>query len=415
MKYYNPNKLFLAKIGNVSAYKGDFSKYFNDEGFSIFTKSELSNHEYIDIFSNIEYKNFHSGYCFNGDKAVNSPQNLVIFLQKCYKDAKKSDSLEKFLNKFISSERVSELELKELLLLFNGETTLKKETKNNIKIYSNLYKKKYKLQPCFERNKEIEKLIYILPEKNTIPILVGEHGTGKTTIVDGLIYRIQKKYVPDFLWKQKIIELDIANLIGSNNKEEQLINLISYCIKNNIILFIDDIEKLVELELYDIVKESVKRKNLKIISSTTVDNFNKYFFNDDFTKILIDEPSDEELNKIINGVFNNYSKSTKVICNSEELNDLINKLTELLNIKNRNIDTNNKIEDDKFSNPYLVIQIIDKMFSHAVANNQKRLSKENILYAINSCTKIKKEAKKEFISYINFLIAIDNHEKRKTI
>ena len=184
MKYYNPNKLFLAQIGNVETYMRDRSKLkFNEEGFSIFYKSELSDYEYIDILSNIEYKNFHSGFCSNGNKAVNSPQNLVIFLQKCYKDAQKNESLEKLFNKFISSERVSELELKELLLLFNGQTTLKKETKSNIKIYSNLYKKKYKLNPCIERSKELSELIFALPEKNTMPILVGEHGTGKTTIV----------------------------------------------------------------------------------------------------------------------------------------------------------------------------------------------------------------------------------------
>ena len=413
MKYYNPNKLFLAKIGNVSAYKGDFSKYFNDEGFSIFTKSELSNHEYIDIFSNIEYKNFHSGYCSNGDKAVNSPQNLVIFLQKCYKDAKKSDSLEKFLNKFISSERVSELELKELLLLFNGQTTLKKETKSNIKIYSDLYKKKYKLQPCFERGKELSQLICALPEKNTTPILIGEHGTGKTTIVEGLIYRIQKRYVPDFLYKQKIIELDIANLIGTSNKEEQLINLISYCIKNNIILFIDDIDKLVELELYNIVKESVKRKNLKIISSTTIDNYNKYFWDDDFTKILVDEPNDKELESIIRNVITNYCITNKIY-GTENLDDMINGLIELTNIKNRKIDTNNKIEEDKSYNPYLVIQLIDRMFAHAIANNQKNLRIDDIKYAINSCEKIKELAKSTFINDIENLY-IEEKTKRKTI
>lgn len=394
MKYYNPNELFLAKIGNVYAQNNKL--HFNSEGFGLFTKHGTYSDNYIDIFSNQKYNNFHSGCCRSGEIAINSPISLVVMAQKTYKDSQKIESLEKILNNIISSSKVSELELKELLLMFNGQTTLKQNVKTHIKIYSELYKKKYKLNPCIERGKELNALICALPEKNTTPILVGEHGTGKTTIVEGLIYRIQKRYVPDFLYKQKIIELDIANLLATENKEEQLINLISYCLKNNTILFIDDINKLVELELYDIVKESVKRKNLKIISTTTIDNYNKYFWDDDFIKIKIDEPNDKELESIIRNVITNYCITNKIY-GTENLDDMINGLIELTNIKNRKIDTNNKIEEDKSYNPYLVIQLIDKMFAHAIANNQKNLRIDDIKYAINSCEKIKELAKSEVV------------------
>lgn len=411
MKYYNPNELFLAKIGNVFTLNNKLC--FNSDGLGLFTKQGTYDVKYIDIFSNQKYNNFHSGCCCSGEIAINSPISLVVMAQKTYKDSQKTENLERILNNIISSNKISELELKELLLMFNGQTTLKQNVKTNIKIYSELYKNKYKLNPCIERGKELNQLICALPEKNTTPILVGEHGTGKTTIVDGLVYRIQRKNVPNFLLKQKIIELDIPNLIGTINKEEELINLISYCIKNNIILFIDDIEKLIELELYDIVKESVKRKNLKIISTTTIDNYNKYFWDDDFNKILINEPNNEELESIIRNVITNYFITNKIY-GTENLDDMINGLIELTNIKNRNINTNNKIEEDKSYNPYLVVKIIDKMFAHAISNNQKNLTKENVLYAINFCDKIKEDVKQNFINDIDNLY-VNEKAKRKTI
>lgn len=417
MKYYNPSKLFISKMGYVSQIKKDEGKYshFNEIGLGFFEQHKDYDYKYIDIFSNITYKNFHDWHCDSGDNAIIAPINLLTFIQKNYNDLLKYKFFKQTILNILAGKSLNEGELRTLLLIFNNENILELPTKNkktNLKIYSNLYKKKYKLQPCFERNKETEELIFALPEKNTMPILVGEHGTGKTTIIDGLIYRIQQKFVPYFLWKQKIIELDIANLISLDNKEEQLINLISYCIKNNIILFIDDIDKLIEPELYDIVKESVKRKNLKIISSTTIDNYNKYFWDDDFNKILINEPNDQELYSIIRNVIINYCASTKVMCTFENLDILINNLIEFTNIKNRNMNTNDKIENDKSYNPYLVCKIIDKMFAHAIANNQKHLRKENILYAINSCDKINKEAKNKFI---NDTENIYIKEKRKTI
>lgn len=406
MKYYNPSKLFIAKMGYVSQVTKTGGKYnhFNEVGLGFFEQHKDFDYKYIDILSNIKYVSFHDWHCESGDNAILSPINLLTFIQKNYNSLIKYKFLKQTINNILIGKSLNEAQLRIFLLIFNNENILELPTKNkktNLKIYTNLYKKKYKLQPCFERNKELSELLYALPEKNTTPILVGEHGTGKTTIVDGLMYRIQKKIVPVFLWKQKIIELDIANLIASENKEQKLIDLISYCIKNNVILFIDDIEKLIEYELYDIVKESVKRKNLKTISSTTIDNYNKYFLNDDFTKISIDEPSNEELDKIIRGVIDNYSKETKVIYNKEDLNIVIYTLIDITNIKNRNINTNNKDEDNKSCNPYLVIKIIDKMFSHAIANEQKELSLDNLIYAINSCDKINNKTKEDYFNQIH--------------
>ena len=66
---------------------------------------------------------------------------------------------------------------------------------------------------------------------------------------------------------------------------------------------------------------------MKIISSTTIDNYNKYFFDDDFHKISINEPNDEELNSIVRNVIINYCVSTKVMLTFENLDMLINNLT----------------------------------------------------------------------------------------
>ena len=220
MKYYNPNELFLAAMGNSHRIvkNGHNYTHFDQEGFGLFKKSKYSSYEYIDIFSNVTYTNFHSSYCSPGDRAVNSPLSLVSFVQKNYDDYKKIDWLEKIAHKIITSNSVSDSELKELLLVFNGKTVLRKAKKVNTKIYTDLSKKKYKLEPCFGRGMEISELIFKLPEKLDTPILVGEHGVGKTTIIEGLVCKIQKNVVPDFLRKQKIFELNMANLICNSDK-----------------------------------------------------------------------------------------------------------------------------------------------------------------------------------------------------
>ncbi len=413
MKFYKTDELFIAAVGyTYGSYKnGESYRNFEGSGFGIFKKSQYSSYEYIDIFSKVKYKNFHSSMCSNGDIAVNNPTPLNLFIQKNY-DIFKNSSYDLLTNlyKIIEKKLVSERDLKKILFALNNKGELekqKKTKKTNIKIYTDLYKKKSFLSPCASRDQETKDLITLLASKEN-PILVGDHGVGKTTLVEEIIYKIRINNVPDFLKNQKIIELDIANLIScKEHAEEKLIELIAYCIKKNIILFIDDIDKLIDLKLDSIITESIKRKNLKVISTTTLEKYNKCFSDSNFTKLYIEEPNSEELNAIIRKrIFDQLTVNNKLMLTAWD--DIVDLLIELTKITNRNINTNNKVENEKNANPYLVTQIIDRMFGHAIANNQKQLTIENVIYAINSCDIIIDKAKEKCINDIKKICSNEN-------
>jgi len=155
------------------------------------------------------------------------------------------------------------------------------------------------------------------------------------------------------------------------------------------------------------LKQAIDRQGLKVIGTTTSEEYEKYFSNDAlkrrFEKVLVDEPNAIILYNIINKVFNDYSSNNNIKLLSN-MGNIIDNLIELTDSKHRTW-------NDKVCNPDLVIGIVDKIFADAKVNNQKELTIENIIYGINSCNRVYNSSKEDVINNLN----IEEKPKAKII
>lgn len=404
----NVHEIFIADIGTVYRTVKDETTYknFNKTGICLLKKDPYSSHKYIDIFSETEYENFHYSYCDCGDNAFNNQLKLSIYVHNNYDKFKKfGPKIEKIAYKIINKKNVSIPELNDLLNVIISDKQIEKpkiwKRKNSIKIYNDLSRKKYKLNPCFGREKELELLTTTLLEKNTSPILTGRSGVGKTSIIYGLNYKIQLNEVPNFLKNKKIIELDMNNLVACKECiEEKVIDLIGKCIKKDYILFIDNMDKLFEYDIIaPLVVTAINRKNLKVIGTSNIENYDKYFTNNCFYKIIVNKPNNEELKTIINGLVDRHYSVNNICFLIDSFADLLIELIHM--IENSTNNTKNIDYNQKYIILHLINQIINKIFSHAITNNKSEVTKEDFVYAIENCNLIDDSNKQEYFNYLN--------------
>ncbi len=177
-----------------------------------------------------------------------------------------------------------------------------------------------KLDPVIGRDEEIQRTMQILIRKTkNNPILLGEPGTGKTAIVEGLAQRIVNKEVPLSLQKMRVISLDMSRLIAGakyrGEFEDRLKAVVDEVKKaGNIILFIDEIHTIVgagasegSMDAANILKPALARGELHTIGATTLKEYRKYFEKDmalqrRFQPVKVDEPSINEALQILRGI-----------------------------------------------------------------------------------------------------------------
>ena len=181
----------------------------------------------------------------------------------------------------------------------------------------------YVTDPAIGRDQQIKELILILltPEKSAI--LIGKPGIGKTAIVEGLAYRIQKNLVPEALKGYEIINIKTASLLGTmpsgESKVQKMIDELKT--KDKLILFIDEIHMLIgatdssSLDFANIFKEGLGRGSIKVIGATTTEEYERYILRDKaftrrFQKIDVPEPSREETIKIMMGTLPKFEHQT---------------------------------------------------------------------------------------------------------
>lgn len=188
-----------------------------------------------------------------------------------------------------------------------------------------------KLDPVIGRDEEIRRVLQILSRRTkNNPILIGEPGTGKTAIVEGLAQRIMKGDVPETLKDKQIFSLDMGALIaGAKYKgefEERLKSVVSEVKKSEgrIILFIDEIHTLVgagksegAMDAANILKPALSRGEIRTIGATTLDEYQKYFEKDKalerrFQIVMVDEPSAEDAISILRGLKERYENHHRV-------------------------------------------------------------------------------------------------------
>ena len=188
-----------------------------------------------------------------------------------------------------------------------------------------------KLDPVIGRDEEIRRVLQILSRRTkNNPILIGEPGTGKTAIAEGLAHRIVRGDVPENLQTKQLYSLDMGALIaGAKYKgefEERLKSVVNEVINSDgeIILFIDEIHTLVgagksegAMDAANILKPALSRGELRVIGATTLDEYQKYFEKDKalerrFQVVMVNEPDELSAISILRGLKERYENHHKV-------------------------------------------------------------------------------------------------------
>jgi len=228
--------------------------------------------------------------------------------------------------------------------LRQGEKVTSKSAEDNyqaLEKYSrnlNDLAEKGKLDPVIGRDEEIRRILQILSRRTkNNPMLVGEAGTGKTAIAEGLAHRIISGDVPENLKSKQIYSLDMGALIaGAKYKgefEERLKSVVKEVTNSdgNIVMFIDEIHTLVgagggegAMDAANILKPALARGELRAIGATTLDEFQKYFEKDKalerrFQRVTVDEPDTESAIAILRGLKERYETHHSVRIKDEAI------------------------------------------------------------------------------------------------
>ena len=188
-----------------------------------------------------------------------------------------------------------------------------------------------KLDPVIGRDEEIRRVLQILSRRTkNNPVLIGEPGTGKTAIVEGLAHRILRGDVPENLKQKQLYSLDMGALIAGakyqGEFEERLKAVVNAVVESegSIILFIDEIHTLVgagqtqgAMDAANILKPALARGELRAIGATTLDEYQKYFEKDKalerrFQTVMVDEPDVASSISILRGLKERYENHHKV-------------------------------------------------------------------------------------------------------
>ncbi len=209
------------------------------------------------------------------------------------------------------------------------------ETYNSLSKYArnlNELAQSGKLDPVIGRDEEIRRMLQILSRRSkNNPMLIGEPGTGKTAIVEGLAHRIIKGDVPENIKDKTIFSLDMGALIAGAKYKGEFEERLKAVVKEvqssegTIILFIDEIHTLVgagggqgAMDAANILKPALARGELRAIGATTLDEYQKYFEKDKalerrFQKVVVNEPDTQTAISILRGIKEKYEAHHKVI------------------------------------------------------------------------------------------------------
>lgn len=215
------------------------------------------------------------------------------------------------------------------------------ETYNSLNKYAknlNQLAETGKLDPVIGRDEEIRRILQILSRRTkNNPMLVGEPGTGKTAIAEGLAHRIVAGDVPENLKEKQIFSLDMGALIAGAKFKGEFEERLKAVIKEvtgsdgNIVLFIDEIHTLVgagggqgAMDAANILKPALARGELRAIGATTLDEYQKYFEKDKalerrFQKVMVEEPDTESAISILRGIKEKYEQHHKVRIKDEAI------------------------------------------------------------------------------------------------
>lgn len=274
----------------------------------------------------------------------------------------------------------------------------------------NFTKKEFITDPAIARDEEIKECILMLltPEKSAL--LVGKPGIGKTAIVEGLAYRIQKGLVPNALLGWDLIKINITSLLGSSISEGQVENRVDLLIKelenrDKTILFIDETHVLVNqntsmnggIDFANLLKSGLDRGSIKMIGATTTEEYEQYILRDRaflrrFQKIEVLESDKPTTVKILLGTLPKLERKIGVLLNytdfiKERIMAFIVEMT----------DEYKRIYEVASRYPDICLTILSNAFTYALFDNEKEVKIKHVYKAVCNAKNIYEDAKRKEI------------------
>ena len=271
----------------------------------------------------------------------------------------------------------------------------------------NFTEQEYVVNPAIGREKELRELSLVLltPEKSAI--LTGKPGIGKTAIVDGLAYLIQRDEVPDALKGYTIIKIDTQALMGTVQEtgDSRVQTLIDEILEQEkYILFIDEIHTLINatsdsaLDFANMFKTGLGRGDLKVIGATTSDEYERYILRDKaftrrFQRIDIAEPDKELTVKIVTGVIPRIEHNTGIKMNytpfiKEKLANFIVEVTTEYN----------RVYENAARYPDVAITMMSQAFSEALFNNKQVVTASDVRSALKNSKAVYPDVIKKYLA-----------------
>lgn len=270
----------------------------------------------------------------------------------------------------------------------------------------NMNQKMYITDPAIGRDTEIDDLALILISPKKSPILLGEAGVGKTSVVEGLAYRLSQGNVPDLLKNKKIFKLTTTALLSGTKyvgEMEERMKQLTHELEEHpdVILFIDEVHTVVGAgstessnnDISNMLKPYIDRGDIKIIGATTKEEYDAFIARDKalsrrFYPIYIEEPDEEVTFRILKDTIPSIEYATNIKNTfSEKDTDAI--IKELISLT----DTDHQISELALYRPELPLTILEMAFSYAALASRNELSIEDLRNALGRNARLTKDTR----------------------
>ena len=287
----------------------------------------------------------------------------------------------------------------------------------------NLSTKNYITNPAIGREKELKDLMLVLLTPDKSAILTGKPGVGKTAIVEGLAYLIQKKETPDALADYQIIKINTSALLGIDpvTGESKIQNLIEELKKySNLILFIDEVHTLMgnkgeALDFANMFKPGLDRGDIKVIGATTNEEYERYILRDKafvrrFVKVTVEEPTKEQNVEICMGTLPKIEKRTgaTMLYSNFTKESIMKFLTEITSEYKRIYEIGSRYPD-------VTLTLIQEAFSNALFDNRDYVTVLDFRKAIEESNNIYPDIIKKALLEFDTMFASELEEAKLDI